>query len=129
MQRKNLLLAPSCHKDPAKDSELPFRAKVGPALCRLCTHPNYLSVDNLVVSCEGQHVVVGLPTAGSDQEDAVSVPVREESSVRLLPSHPGPEPQLAAGRDGEVQAGVLLAGPGGRHQRAALGRGEGSDSY
>ena len=86
-------------------------------------------MDNLVVCCEGQHVVVGLPTAGSDQEDAVSVPVREESSVGLLPGHAGSEPQLAAGRDGEVQAGVLLAGPGPRQQGAALGRGEGTDSY
>ena len=46
----------------------------------------------------------------------------EEGGVGLLPAHPGPEPELTAGRGGEV-----LAAPGPRHGAAGHHR-EGADA-
>ena len=40
-------------------------------------------MDNLVVCCEGEDVVVGLTAAGPDEEDPVPVPVVVESFIQM----------------------------------------------
>ena len=55
-------------------------------------YPNYLSVDNLAMGREGEHVATVEATAGADEKDPIRGPVWKECQVCLLPAQCWPEP-------------------------------------
>jgi len=73
-------------------------------------HPYYLSVDNLAMGREGEHVATVQPATGADEKDPIRGPVWKKCQVRLLPAKCWSEPGFSANHCGKWLVCPLQAG-------------------
>ena len=85
-----------CRHQPTADNRLSDNYKT-----RKTTYPDNLSMNNLAMGREGEHVTTIQSAAGSDQKDPVWGPVWKKRQVCLLPADCWPEPGFAADHCGK----------------------------